>query len=208
MPLEAFFFAYNANPPPTIILSFLEEAESRCDAFFDSEVRKKIPRFIPADYTRIFQAINAVKSSDALLGDRFCEWGSGLGTATCLASLMGLNAIGIEIESELVSRARKLANFFGLPASFLQTNFLLEGYDFLPTQGGFELLRPSGNSVLGVSYPGSEWELEEIDLFYVYPWPEEQEATLKYFECVASEGAIIIAYLGEGEPSIYRKILD
>ena len=208
MPLENFCPAHNANPPPTAILSFLEEADSRCDAFFDSGVRKKIPRFIPADYNRIFQAINAVKSSDALLGNRFCEWGSGLGTATCLASLMGLDAMGIEIVPELVSRARELARLFRLPASFLETSFLVEGYDFLSTQGGFELLRPSGNPVMGVSYPGSEWELEEIDLFYVYPWPEEQEATLEYFECVASEGAIIIAYLGEGEPSIYRKILD
>ena len=67
MPLENFCPAHNANPPPTAILSFLEEADSRCDAFFDSGVRKKIPRFIPADYNRIFQAINAVKSSDALI---------------------------------------------------------------------------------------------------------------------------------------------
>ncbi|MDA7641045.1 hypothetical protein N8787_05340 [Opitutaceae bacterium] len=208
MPLETFFPAQDANPPPPATLSFLEEADSRCDAFFDSGVRKKIPRFIPADYNRIFQAINAVKASDSLLGNRFCEWGSGLGTATCLASLMGFNALGIEIEPELVLRARRLASEFNLPASFLQTSFLIEGYDFLPTQGGYELLRPSGNPALGVSYPDSDWELEEIDLFYVYPWPEEQEATLKYFECVASEGAIIIAYLGEGEPSIYRKIID
>ncbi len=67
-------------------------------------------------------------------GNRFCEWGSGLGTATCLASLMGFNAMGIEIEPELVLRARRLASEFNLPASFLQTSFLIEGYDFLPTQ--------------------------------------------------------------------------
>ncbi len=208
MPLETLSPTLNPSPPPPTILSFLEEADSRCDVFFDSGVRKKIPRFIPADYSRIFQAINAVKLSDSLLGNRFCEWGSGLGTATCLASLMGFNAIGIEIESELVLRARKLARDFNLPTSFLQSSFLIEGYDFLPTQGGFELLRPSGDPALGLSYPDSDWELEEIDLFYVYPWPEEQEATVNYFESVASEGAVLIAYFGDGEPSIYRKTLD
>ena len=40
---------------------------------------------------------------------------------------------------------------------------------------------------------------------YVYPWPEEQESTLALFDAVATEGAYLICYYGEGETCVYRK---
>ena len=47
--------------------------------------------------------------------------------------------------------------------------------------------------------------LDEIDVFFVYPWPGEQEMMLKLFDSVASEDAILIAYYGDQEICIYRK---
>lgn len=153
----------------------------------------------------VYQAIKGMQNNGALLGNRFCEWGSGLGTATCLAALLGFDAYGIEIEGELVKRARSLAKDQGIDATFLESSFLPEGFDFLYTQGGRELLKPRRTHQAGYSYEDTEWDLEEVDLFYVYPWPEEQESTLALFEAVASAGAYLICYYGEGEACVYYK---
>ena len=47
--------------------------------------------------------------------------------------------------------------------------------------------------------------LDEIDVFFVYPWPGEQEMMLKLFQFVASEDAMLICYFGDQEIFIYRK---
>ena len=54
-------------------------------------------------------------------------------------------------------------------------------------------------------YDGMGIGLDEIDVFFVYPWPGEQEMMLKLFQSVASEDAILIAYYGDHEICIYRK---
>lgn len=133
---------------------------------------------------------------------------SDLGTATCLASLHGFDACGIEIEPELVKRAKQLAKDFELNPTFLKTSFLPEGFDFLKTQGGRELSKPSGLLRTNASYPDTDWGLEDIDVFYTYPWPAEQESTLELFETIAADGAYLICYYGDGEICIYKKVLD
>ncbi|EDY84007.1 hypothetical protein VDG1235_3634 [Verrucomicrobiia bacterium DG1235] len=190
---------------PDAIDVFLLEADRRCDEFFDTALHKKMPRFLPADYTLVYRAIRTLQKNYELLGNRFCEWGSGLGTATCLASFAGLDACGIEIQPELVNRSRKLAKDFDLSASFIEGSFLPEGFDFLATQGGQELATPPRSRHDSIHYPDTDWELSDIDLFYAYPWPEEQESTLKLFDTVATEGAYLICYFGDGELCIYRK---
>ena len=51
-----------------------------------------------------------------------------------------------------------------------------------------------------------ECEVDEIDLFYVYPWPGEQELMHALFETVAAEGAILVAYYGDKDIAAYRKV--
>lgn len=191
------------SKPPRPIKNFLSEADRRCDHFFDTGANKTIPRFLPANYELIHAALADLQQNHPLLGNRFCEWGSGLGTATCLAALLDFEAWGVEIEQELVARARTLAEDFSLPARFLQTSLLPPGFDFLSTQGALELLKPSGNSL--ASYSDTDWTLDEIDLFYTYPWPEEQEATLALFDAVACEDAYLLCYYGDDELCAYRK---
>ena len=48
--------------------------------------------------------------------------------------------------------------------------------------------------------------MDEIDLFYVYPWPGEQELMHALFETVAAEGAILVAYYGDKDIAAYRKV--
>ena len=51
-------------------------------------------------------------------------------------------------------------------------------------------------------------DTDEIDIFFVYPWPHEHEMMHELFEELASDGAILIAYYGEGEICVYRKTFD
>ena len=57
-------------------------------------------------------------------------------------------------------------------------------------------------------YEGMELDIEEVDLFFVYPWPGEQSMMLKLFDAVAGEGAILIAYYGDRDICLYRKLED
>ena len=57
-------------------------------------------------------------------------------------------------------------------------------------------------------YEGMDCDIDEIDLFYVYPWPGEQELMHDLFDAVAAEGAILIAYYGDKDIAAFRKIVD
>lgn len=205
MPIRQLDLDLTSAPLPKPVRAFLEAADRRCDDFFDTGANKTLPRFLPADYPLVCRAMQTLQQDGSLLGNRFCEWGSGLGTATCLAALLGFEAYGIEIEAELVARSRALAQEHQLEARFLETSFLPDGFDFLQTQGGRELLKPANSSLASFQYEEADWELADIDLFYAYPWPEEQESTLELFETLATDGAYLICYYGDGELCIYQK---
>ncbi|MEM9160116.1 MAG: hypothetical protein AAGB46_13815, partial [Verrucomicrobiota bacterium] len=150
-------------------------------------------------------ALHKLREDSLIEGDFFCEWGSGLGAAACLATLIGFDSIGIEIQPALVARAKQLARDHALSTHFIENSFLPPGYEILPAQGANELIRPTSRKTLPSAYPEVDWTLEEVDLFYVYPWPEEQEATLELFDEVAGDGALLLAYFGEKDVCVYRK---
>ena len=75
--------------------------------------------FIPSDHSSVFRALRSVPRGDG----HFLEWGSGIGTITLMASLLGFRASGIEIEPELVRIARALAERHGLAATFALTRW-------------------------------------------------------------------------------------
>ncbi len=205
MPVQELYLDLSKDPLAKPIQDFLEAADQRCDEFFDTGANKQIPSFLPADYALVYRAMDELQKNYPLLGNRFCEWGSGLGTATCLAGLLGFDAYGIEIEPELAKRAHALAAAHHISARFLESSYLPEGFDFLKTQGGRELLKPSKAASKSYCYEDQDWQLEEVDLFYVYPWPAEQESNLELFETLAAEGAYMICYYGDGELCVYEK---
>ena len=85
-----------------------------------------------------------------------------------------------------------------------------EGFECYEGSGGAELIRPE-NYVLGssqpmdITYDGMGVNLDEIDIFFVYPWPGEQEFMQEFFEAVACDGAVCLIYLGDDEFGLYRK---
>ena len=102
MPIEEIDLQIDESPIPEQVKSFLAEAEHRIDELFDTEKNRKVPRFIPSNAELLYKHLSSIVSGDFNLGDNYCEWGSGYGVGSCLASIIGFNSFGIEIEHYLV----------------------------------------------------------------------------------------------------------
>lgn len=102
----------------------------------------------------------------------FCEWGSGIGQMTLLASLIGLPATGIEIEEELVDLARELSTHHAIPASFINGS-----------------IYPDDNTEPLINY-------DEVELIFAYPWPNQIAKMTELFKQVARKGAVFVCYHG------------
>ena len=212
MPLRELTLSLNTPEVPPEVAHLFAEATRRCTEFFDSGLGHRFPRYQPSDPSLVYAAMANLRSSGQLRGDVFCEWGCGIGVATCLASLIGFEAFGIEIETELADRAARLADDLGIPLEILNTSYLPEGYEQCDGVGGEDLIVPETSSAFGeaidhpATYPGLD--AEDVDLFFVYPWPTEQEFMLQLFDALAAEGAILLTYYGDGDICCYRKTGD
>ncbi len=199
---------------PAEVSRLIQEAERRWDQFFASQSKRRFTRFLPSDAALVFAAMDWVTRHDLVLGRVFCEWGSGLGTATCLAALLGYEAYGIEIESELAEFSREMAHALNIPVEIFCTSYIPEGYESYSGVGGEDLVKFETFSYPGAAidheprYDGMDIAIAAIDLFFVYPWPDEQELMQKLFDAVAVEGAILLAYYSAREICVYRKVFD
>ena len=209
MPLRELTPSLSIPEVPPEVANFFAEATRRSDEFFDAGLGHRFPRYQPSDPSLVYAAMANLRSSGQLRGDVFCEWGCGIGVATCLASLIGFEAFGIEIEDELADRAARLADDLGIPLEILNTSYLPEGYEQCDGVGGEDLIVPETTSAFGetndhpATYPGLS--AGDIDLFFVYPWPGQEQLMLSLFTALASEGAVLLMYLEEREINAYLR---
>lgn len=192
--------------------AFLAEANRRIDELFATERNKRTPKFLPSDPELLHAALTCITRRNLPLGRVYCEWGSGVGVGVGLASLLGYEAFGIEIEPSLVRFARKLAHDTGVAAQFLEGSYLPEGFESYSGMGGEELVLPehflggsSGLPHFAPTYEGMPCPTDEIDVFFVFPWPGEQEFMQQLFEILAGDGAILLVYYGGSELCAYQK---
>ncbi|MGJ8654527.1 MAG: class I SAM-dependent methyltransferase [Opitutaceae bacterium] len=196
---------------PDTVKAFIDEADARCDQFYDDKLNKRFPRYVPSEPAQVYSALKYVTDQSLPLDTNFVEWGSGFGVGTALASLLGYESTGIEIEPTLVDKAESLLSDQGINAEFLAISYIPEGFISYDALSGHDIVRDDsfGNSLdHQPRYEGMDIDVEEIDLFFVYPWPGEQEMMLKLFDAVAGEGAILIAYYGDRDICIYQKTED
>lgn len=191
--------------------ALIDASEARFEDFYAKQLNKRYPRYIASDPAQVYAAMQWVEEEGLVLGDRFLEWGSGFGLATGLASILGYTACGIELRRGLVDIARSLIEEQGLDADFLCTSYIPEGYINYETADGEDLVRDDSFGHEPDENPcyiadGMEVEIGEIDLFYVYPWPGEQTLMLNLFDAVAGPDALLLAYYGDQELCIYRKL--
>ena len=212
MPLEQLTLRLKPDTIPQDISTMLAEADRRCDDFFDAGLGRRYPRYLPSDPAVVYAAMVSLKEDGHILGEVFCEWGCGFGVATCMASLIGYEAYGIEIEPGLADLANQLADDLKITVEILCTSYLPEGYEECEGVGGKDLLAPEATTSRGESidttpiYDGLD--PHEVDLFFVYPWPGQEVLMMNLFRAVASEDAILLIYHGDGEITAYRRDID
>ena len=215
MALQEFELVFPEPAPlPERVSAFLAEADRRIDQLFETELNKRTPKFIPSDAELFFHGLQHITDEGLPLGRVFCEWGSGFGVATGLAALLGYDAYGVEIEPSLVDASRALASHQNIDITILEHDYMPEGFECYDGVGGAELVVPEeftyGRDDIGSSarYDGMEPSLTEVDVFYKFPWPGDQEFTQEFFDAVAGDGAILLSYHGDKDLCAYRKIAE
>lgn len=143
--------------------------------------------FIPADWKRVEQCLLSHRQPDL----RFLEWGSGSGVITIMASLLGFEAYGIEIDADLVDVARELARDFDSPARFAAGSLFPAGYRWRSSTGDWRL------GTLGQGRPGYAElgvPLEGFDLVFAYPWSGEEPIMQDLIARRGAPGARLLMY--------------
>jgi len=184
------------------------------ERFFADHDDYQAPRFVPSVPERVFAVLEEVTTRHLPPNRVFCEWGSGFGTATCLASVLGYEAYGLEIDEELVRLSRAIARRLGIPVEILCTSLFPEGYEASSGVDGAALVTPG--SVSGhtdtdedrgpLRYDGMDIAIADIGLFFAYPWPEEQALMQQLFDAVALEGAMLVVYHTDKDIRVFRKV--
>lgn len=212
MPLEEIELSLTDLSLPEGGAEWIAEANRRIDALFESGENNKYPTYLPSDPVQAFAALNEITQKELPLGRNFCEWGSGYGIVTGLASMAGYEAYGIEQEIDLVESAEQLAADMKVDATFCCTNYLPEGFDSYVGMGAEYLMEAEEmqsrdpEMISELAYEGMDIEIADIDVFFVFPSPQQQDFVQELFDAIAVEGAILICYHKMGRSYAFRKI--
>ena len=194
------------------VARLIETCSRGWERFFADNDDHQAPRFVPSVPERVFAVLEEVTRRQLPPTRVFCEWGSGFGTATCLAALLGYEAYGLEIEEELVRLSRAIARRLGIPVEILCTSLFPKGYAAYSGVDGAALVTPESWSGPNdedrgpLRYDGMDIDIAEIGVFFAYPWPEEQELIQQLFDAVAMEGAILVVYHTDKDIRVFRKV--
>ncbi len=192
---------------PTGVGRLISAANRRIDAFFEEGLGPRYRHYVPGDPELVYHALKSLLETEPFAGKVFCEWGSGFGLAAGIAHLLGWESYGIEIEPELVDRSRQMIFDLGLKVTILETSYLPDGFEETEGIGGKDLLLPNGGLKRGWEGLQCDYDglaAEEVDLFFVYPWPDQEQMIMDLFRAVASEESVLLMYLGDGEMAAYR----
>lgn len=166
-------------PVPHFVDLFIRDAEDRAEEY---DARIGGGSFIPSDTRYAFQVLQWLLRSGALTrGASLLEWGSGQGVLAIFASLMGLDAMGVEIDEVLVREATLLAARYDSKARFVH--------------GSYDSATPGMKTYTAAKYQA----------VYVYPWPGEERYFLHLFLVTAKIGALLIMGLGPEDILVVRK---
>lgn len=190
------------RPLPRKVERFLDRAEEVRSAWFESTSSVHRPGFVASDPVAVWMALSAIADAHLAPGPVFCEWGSGLGVATALASYLGFDAYGIEVDPELVEAAEDLCADFAPEARFEVGSFLPEDTEIDGLLG--EELDWLDTSA-APAYEDMGLDVDEIDLVYAYPWPGEEFAVYECFEQHAANGALLLTWHGLEGMKLRRK---
>ncbi len=166
-------------------------------------MRVEIPAFVPSNFEIAYRALVEIQAMNLATGRRFIEWGSGIGVVACLASCVGFDAVGIEIERKLVDIAQQIAGDHAIDVEFVCGSFVpagvvprvdwIDGVAWLTTEGD------DGHEEL-------ELDPDDFDVIFAYPWPGEEQVIFDLFADVAAVGALLLTFHGMEGVKLQRKV--
>jgi predicted O-methyltransferase YrrM len=192
----------SSEPIPAQAADLIADAKQLIEELEDKS-RAAMPAFVPSDFELAFRALSAIHTANLATGHRFLEWGSGIGVVACLATQLGYDAIGIEIESPLVEIANDLAAAHDLDTEFICGSFVPHGTEVtVGTADDFAWLSTTGP----VAYDDLDLEPNDFDLIFAYPWPGEEQIIFDLFANHAATGALLLTYHGIEGVRLQRKV--
>ena len=187
---------------PANVAALLADAQQRIDAL-DNTTRIEIPAFVPSNFELAYRALAEVNAANLATGRRFIEWGSGIGVVACLASCVGFDAVGIEIEPKLVGIARELAVEHGIAVQFACGSFIPDGVvPRVDWVDGVAWLTTTGHD----GHEELELEPDDFDVVFAYPWPGEEQVIFDLFADTAAVGSLLLTYHGLDGVRLQRKV--
>ncbi|HAW27793.1 MAG TPA: hypothetical protein DCY03_06690 [Planctomycetaceae bacterium] len=209
MSLEEIEISNNDSFMPAEIVAFLHEADERVSQFLQASPRRATG-FVPSDFKTVFHALQTITDTNLASGTSFCEWGSGFGVVTLLASMLEFAACGIEIEQELVDESRRMADDFGLPGEFVQGSFIPPGAESCVDEAYAENNAEYSWLITDADDGYDELQLgpEDFDIVFSYPWPGEEYLITSLFEKYAAEGALLLTYNSLESVRLRRKLCE
>ena len=205
MGLKQISFAPVEESLPTHISEFLREAELSVEQHrIDTATNYR--GFVPSDYRLIYHCLSDIYDSSLLTGDRFCEWGSGVGVVASLAAFVGFESCGIEYNVDLFEVANQLKSKYEIPVDLVCGSYVPSGIESLIDE---EFAKQEGELSL---YPEADhayeelgYDVDEFDLVFCFPWPTDIELTMRMFEQYAATGAMLLIYFATESVGLFRK---
>lgn len=195
MPLADIEISADTSALPDAVDEFLREADKRVSKFVQ-ENQKWETGFVPSDFVAVYKTLRALRDTGFSPNNSFCEWGSGFGVVSCLASMLGFHASGIEIDRVLLDASRTLAADFELPVEFALGSFVPHGAEAHVTEAHTDnnatypwLIREADDAYAKLKIP-----LESFGVVFAYPWPGEEFMMEKLFEDGAAADAILLTH--------------
>lgn len=194
-------------PLPQRVRDLLDDADERIERFTHDHRDRPVPAYVPCDFVQAHHALRCVVEQSLAPGGRFAEWGSGVGVVTCLAAMQGFDAIGIEIEEELVELSIALADDHTIDAEFLAGSFVPEGADEVIESNAYDLAKSVTwlRTDAPPAYDDLGLDPDDFDLVFAYPWPGEEQAIFDLFDEFAGVGALLMTHHGENGMRLQRK---
>ncbi|MES2123703.1 MAG: hypothetical protein V4503_03340 [Gemmatimonadota bacterium] len=153
------------------VRALLAEGWSIWEEFSEKNAPGEFHPFIAADYETVLAALLPRRGP----GLKFLEWGSATGVITVMADMLGFEAFGIELDTQLVQTARGLAARHFSEARFAEGSFLPNGYQYKPASGDGRIatIGTGSSGYLELAHP-----LDEFDVVFAFPWGGEEPMML------------------------------
>jgi len=165
------------------------DAQERISSFRANSPR--ISGFETSNFHAAARVLQGVKEQNLAPGIRFCELGCGFGVVTCLASMLGYEAYGIEIEQSLLEGGISLASDYNLGCHFVL--------------GSYRPVNHINQAMNSKTELTPDFSPFEFDLVYAYPWPAEIKFLEQQFSLRAKPDSLYVAYLGGSKFRLQRK---